>query len=229
MMKGLSGVGFHCVDANKDKDEFIEKYLGGSTHGLTGSDRLAFFVPESHLAHPTPSLLPEHIRAAAYKGKVFRSCKLWRALVEAGGDFTLIENLDLHRVYLPTGEYAVAPSNGDEYPVVRIVTEGPNGAEYRTTVQGHPRAAVLAASTLARDQPVEVDLRDELYKHLSDQQLADLWRSKKGRLPPGSRTSFSGTVPQTYNRALLLRKLKEAGIAPDPPSDEAPDPPSDEA
>jgi len=36
-------------------------------------------------------------------------------------------------------------------------------------------------------------------------------------------------VNPTYNRALLLRKLKEAGIAPDPPSDEAPDPPSDEA
>ena len=222
MMRALSSVGFSCVDANTDRDEFIETYLGGSTGASAATDRLAFFVPESHLTHPTPAGLPKHLRGAAHKGNVFRGCKLWRDLVEADGDFTLIKDLDSRRVYEPTGKYEVSNLTGDEYPVVRVVTEGPEGAKYRTTEQGHPRAAVLAASTLARDQPAEVDLRDELYEELNDRALADLWRKKKsGRLPPGSITSGSHSNGNaTYNRALFLRKLKEAGIVPDESSDD---------
>ena len=218
MMKALSAVGIHCVDANKDKHEFIEKYLGGSTGASAVTDRLAFFVPESHLTHPTPHGLPKQLQGAAYGGKMYRACKMWKKLVDAGGDFSRIEGLGLHRVYEPTGEYTAYPV---EYPVVRIVTEGPEGAKYRTTEQGHLRAAVQAASTLARDQQAEVDPRDELYKHLDDHALAELWRAKKGRLPPGARTTTNSTNP-TYNRALLLRKLQEAGIAPDESSDEEP-------
>ena len=218
MMKALSAVGIHCVDANKDKHEFIEKYLGGSTGASAATDGLAIVVPESHLAHPTPHGLPVYLRGAAYNGNMYRGCKLWKKLVDAGGDFSRIEGLGLHRVYEPTGEYTAYPV---EYPVVRIVTEGPEGAKYRTTEQGHLRAAVQAASTLARDQQAEVDPRDELYKHLDDHALAELWRAKKGRLPPGARTTTNSTNP-TYNRALLLRKLQEAGIAPDESSDEEP-------
>ena len=161
---------------------------------------------------------------------MFRADGLWEALVEAGGDFTRIKDLDLRRVYMPTGNYITDHGYGGLVPEVSVVTEGPEGAEYRTTLQGHPRAAVLAASTLARDQPAEVDLRDELYKHLDDHALVELWRKKKkGRLPRGAIASGANCANPTYDRALLLRKLKEAGIAPDPPSDEAPDPPSDEA
>lgn len=218
MMEALSGVGIHCVDANTDAEKFIEKYLGGSTGASAATDGLAIVVPESHLAHPTPHGLPVYLRGAAYNGNMYRGCKLWKKLVDAGGDFSRIDDLDLRRVYEPTGEYSVNPFNGDEYPVVRVVTEGPEGATYRTTEQGHPRAAVLAASTLARDQPAEVDLRDELYKHLDDHALAELWRAKKGTLPRGARTSRGDCKNPTYNRALLLRRLQEAGIAPDPPT-----------
>ena len=153
---------------------------------------------------------------------MFRADGLWEALVKAGGDLTLIRDLDLRRVYEPTGEYATndfPPYN--EYQVVRVVTEGPEGVTYRTTEQGHPRAAVLAASTLARDQQAEVDSRDELYKHLDDHALAELWRANKGRLPKGAVTSGKWADGNaTYNRALLLRKLKEAGIVPDESSDD---------
>ncbi len=86
----------------------------------------------------------------------------------------------------------------------------------------HGASTSLMASVLCSSAVVDTTVRDELYKHLDDHALAELWRAKKGRLPPGSKTSSTcGPLP-TYNRALLLRKLKEAGIAPDPPTgDEA--------
>ena len=222
MMEELSRLGIRCVDANADPKKFIETYLGGSTGTSAALDSLAIFVPKAHLTHPTPHGLPKQLQSAAYGGNMYHACDLWKKLVDAGGDFSRIEDLGLHRVYEPTGEYAVYPFTSDEYPVVRVVTEGPNGVEYRTTKQGHPRAAVLAASTLARDQPAEVDLRDELYKHLDDHALVELWRKKKkGRLPRGAIASGANCANPTYDRALLLRKLQENGIAPDPPSDEA--------
>ena len=82
----------------------------------------------------------------------------------------------------------------------------------------HGASTSLMASVLCSSAVVDTTVRDELYKHLDDHALAELWRAKKGRLPPGSKTSSTcGPLP-TYNRALLLRKLQEAGIVPDPPS-----------
>ena len=65
-------------------------------------------------------------------------------------------------------------------------------------------------------------VRDELYKNLDDHALVELWRKKKkGRLPPGSVTSGrAGNTNATYDRAVLLRKLQEAGIVPDESSDD---------
>ena len=85
----------------------------------------------------------------------------------------------------------------------------------------HGASTSLMASVLCSSAVVDTTVRDELYKHLDDHALAELWRAKKGRLPPGARTTTNSTNP-TYNRALLLRKLQEAGIAPDESSDEEP-------
>ena len=228
MMEALSGVGIHCVDANTDTIMFIEKYLGGSTRASAAIDSMAVFVPRTHLSHSTPNDLPHHLHSAAYGGNMYHACDLWRELVEAGGDFSRIENLGSHRVYEQTGEMMqLSGANaGVVVPEVRVVTEGPNDFKYRTKAQGHPPAAVLAASTLARDQPVEVDLRDELYQHLDDYELAELFITKKApgkrsKLPQRVMTSGHHGSYGTYDRARLLLKLKEACIVPDPPSGDA--------
>lgn len=145
---------------------------------------------------------------------------------QAGGDLGKIEALDDYCLFRPTGNIVVARGPVAEAPEVVRVLQGPPGADgvrmvYRTTEQGHDQSVVRAASTLARDQSVEVDLRDEHYKHLSDQQLADLWRTKrnpgrKSKLPQGAKTNSSGSV-HTYDRSVLLRWLKKEGIVPDAP------------
>ena len=66
--------------------------------------------------------------------------------------------------------------------------------------------------------PRDADPRDALYKDLTDDQLADLWRDKrnpgrKSKLPQGACMS-RGRHP-TYDRRVLLKWLKKEGIVPD--------------
>ena len=144
---------------------------------------------------------------------------------QAGGDLGKVECLDDYCLFRQTGN--IAHAYGFEYPEVVPVLLGPPDAHgvrptYRTTEQGHDRALVQAASTLARDQSdEEEDPRDALYKDLTDDQLADLWRDKrvpdkKSRLPQGAVTSKS-SAGNTYDRSVLLRWLKKEGIVPDAP------------
>ena len=148
---------------------------------------------------------------------------------QAGGDLGKVEGLDDYRFFKQTGNIVAARGFGG--PEVVPVLVGPPDAHgvrptYRTTEQGHDRALVQAASTLARDQSdEEADPRDALYAGLSDQQLADLWRDKrnpgrKAKLPNGALTSRGqkdGIDCFTYDRSVLLRWLKMKGIVPDAP------------
>lgn len=147
---------------------------------------------------------------------------------QAGGDLGKVERLDDHRLFRQTGSIVAAHGDFAEVPEVVRVLDGPPGADgvrvrYRTTEEGHDSSVVRAASTLARDQSDEdEDPRDALYADLTDQQLADLWRDKripgrKSKLPQGARTSRATCAVPTYNRALLLRRLKQEGIVPDAP------------
>ena len=147
---------------------------------------------------------------------------------QAGGDLGKVKRLDDYRLFRQTGNIVAARGFVAEVPEAVPVLEGPPGADgvrvvYRTTEQGHDPSVVRAASTLARDQSDDEDPRDALYAGLSDEQLADLWRTKrnpdkKSRLPAGAVLSGGGSKSITvYDRPLLLRKLKQFNIVPDAP------------
>jgi len=207
--------------------------MDGSVRASAATDSLLGALPAAMLTPPTPHSMPKHLRAICYSGNAFRLETLLPALEAAGGDLGNVEWLDACRLFRQTSNIVAVRGYVAEVPEVVRVLDGPPDVDgvrphYRTTEEGHDPLVVRAASTLARDQPAEVDLRDEQYKHLSDYELAELFCTKKNpdkrsRLPPGSTLSGKHRqTPATYNRALLLRKLKEAGIKPDDaPPDEA--------